>query len=216
MRHSLLFPAVILLLGAASVAAHAQEREIGGKLGASVATMGRDVTQSSDDPFRARTGITAGAYLFQPLADRFGVQFELLFTEKGGSVAFHEPSIVQGTMSTRYKFQYMDIPVLARVRGPRIRGMDVNVFGGPTMSLRTSAKRQRVFDLETPVGFEGDLGGETKRFDFGFTFGGLAQVNRRLSFDVRYTHGLTGVVDDDNGVALSNRGLLITAGIRVF
>jgi hypothetical protein len=94
--------------------------------------------------------------------------------------------------------------------------MDVNVFGGPTMSLRTSAKRQRVFDLETPVGFEGDLGGETKRFDFGFTFGGLAQVNRRLSFDVRYTHGLTGVVDDDNGVALSNRGLLITAGIRVF
>jgi hypothetical protein len=96
MRHSLLFPAVILLLGAASVAAHAQEREIGGKLGASVATMGRDVTQSSDDPFRARTGITAGAYLFQPLADRLGVQFELLFTEKGGSVAFHDPSIVQG------------------------------------------------------------------------------------------------------------------------
>jgi hypothetical protein len=216
MRKARIFPVVSLLLIAGAAPALAQNREIGAKLGASVATMDREVTRPDDDAFSTRTGITAGAYALLPVRDRFGIQFELLFTEKGASVPFRDPAIVQGTVTTRYKFQYIDVPVLARVRGPRIKGVGLHAFAGPTMSMRLSAKRQRVFDFETPAGFERDVGDDTDRFDFGFTFGALAQVKPRLSFDVRYTRGLASVLDDDNGVPLSNRGLLITAGLRVF
>jgi hypothetical protein len=195
----------------------AQEREVGFTLGASVATLDRASTQAGDDPFRTRTGMTAGAYALLPVRDRIGVLFELLFTDKGASLPFHNPALVQGTMSTRFKFHYMDVPVLARVRGPRIKGATLHAFGGPTLSVRLSAKQQTVFDLQSPTGFERDLeGDEMERFDVGLTFGGALQLSRRLFFDARYTYGLNSVLADDNGRALSNRGLLVTAGVRVF
>jgi hypothetical protein len=215
MRKTIIALAVATLIGGGG-SAGAQEREIGAKLGASVATMDREITQSSDDPFRTRTGMTAGAYALLPIKDRIGVQFELLLTDKGGSLPFHNPALVQGTMSTRFKFHYLDIPLLARVRGPRIKRITLHAFGGPTMSMRLSAKRQTVFDLTSPTGFERDLGDEMERFDLGLTFGGIAQLNRRISFDARYTFGLNAVLADDNGASLTNRGLLITAGVRIF
>ena len=206
-----------VLLNAGSTGATAQEREVGFTLGASVATLDRASTQAGDDPFRTRTGMTAGAYALLPVRERVGVLFELLFTEKGASLPFHNPALVQGTMSTRFKFHYMDVPVLLRLRGPRIKGATLHAFAGPTMSLRLSAKRQTVFDLQSPAGFERDLeGDEIDRFDAGLTFGGALQLNRRLFFDARYTYGLNSVLADDNGTALSNRGLLVTAGVRVF
>ena len=212
------------LLACTTVAFHlaaaplfAQEREVGLKLGASVATLDRASTRTGDDPFRKRTGMTAGPYALLPVHPRVGVLFELLFTEKGASLPFHDPSLVQGTMSTRFKFHYMDVPVLARVRGPRIKGAMLHAFGGPTMSVRLSAKRQTVFDFESPAGFERELdNNEMERFDVGLTLGGALQLNRRVSFDARYTYGLNSVTADDNGTALSNRGLLVTAAVRVF
>ena len=206
--------AALLMVSPAAVAA-AQDREAGFKLGASIATLDRESTQAGDDPFGTRTGITAGAYALLPAYQRLGVLFELLFTEKGASLPFHDPALVQGTMSTRFKFHYMDLPVLARVRGPRIRNATIHAFGGPTASVRLSAKRQTVFEFESPSGFERDLD-EMKRFDVGLTFGAVLQLNRRLFFDARYTYGLTSVLDDDSGRSLTNRGLLITAAVRVF
>jgi hypothetical protein len=215
MRNALAVWMAALLMVAGVEAATAQEREVGIKLGASVATLDRESTQAGDDPFGTRTGITAGAYALLPAYQRLGVLFELLFTEKGASLPFHDPALVQGTMSTRFKFHYMDLPMLARVRGPRIKNATMHAFGGPTVSVRLSAKRQTVFEFESPSGFERDLD-EMKRFDVGLTFGGALQLNRRLFFDARYTCGLSSVLDDDNGASLTNRGLLITAGVRVF
>jgi hypothetical protein len=210
------------LLACTAVAFHlaappvvAQEREVGVKLGASIATLDRDNTRIGDDPFRTRTGMTAGAYALLPFRQRVGLLFELLFTDKGASLPFRNPALVQGTMSTRFKLHYMDVPVLARLRGPRIKGTTLHAFAGPTMSVRLSAKQQTVFDLASPTGFERDLD-ELERFDVGLTFGGALQLNRRLFFDARYTYGLNSVLADDNGTALSNRGLLVTAGVRVF
>ena len=213
-RPLICFLAAAMLMAGTAVAT-AQEREVGFTFGASVATLDRASTQIGDDPFNRRTGMTAGAYAFLPVRHRFGVLFELLFTEKGASVPFHDPALVQGTMSTRFQFQYLDVPVFARIRAAQIKGATLHAFGGPTMSVRLRAKRQTVFDLQSPTGFERDLD-EMERFDLGLTFGGALQLNRRVFFDARYTYGLTSVLADDNGTSLSNRGLLITAGIRIF
>jgi hypothetical protein len=38
----------------------------------------------------------------------------------------------------------------------------------------------------------------------------------RVIVDVRYTHGLSNVIEEANGTALANRGFLVTAGFRIF
>jgi hypothetical protein len=212
---SLALSLTALLVVISSAEATAQEREIGFKLGASIATLNRDNTFIGDDPFDPRAGMTAGAYALLPLRDRVALNLDLLFTEKGGSVPLHDPSVVQGALTTRYKFQYLDLPVLLQLTGPQVGGVTIHAFAGPTMSMRLSAKQQTVFDF-APAGFERDLGGdEMKRFDVGFTVGGGLRIGR-VSLDGRYTHGFSETVTDENGSALANRGLLITAGVRVF
>ena len=204
-----------LLLLASSQAGTAQEREVGLKVGASVATLDRDETQAGQDPFRRRTGLTAGAFAVVPMTSRLALQLELLFTEKGGSVPLHDPRIIQGSMSMRYKLHYMDLPTLVRIQGPRLRGAATHVFMGPTVSIRLSAKEQTVFELERPAGFERELGNEARRTDVGLTVGGGARFGRVL-LDGRYTWGFADALVEGGGATLSNRGLSITAGFRIF
>ena len=186
---------------------------MGFTIGASIATLDRETTLAGGDPFSSRTGATAGAYALLPLHERFGVRFEMLFTQKGASVPLHDPTVSQGSLTTRYQFHYMDLPVFAQFRGPRIKAALLHAFAGPTFSVRVGAERQTVFGGSS--GFERDLGDEMERFDSALTFGGGLQVSR-VSFDVRYSHGLNGVLDDDNGTSLSNRGLLVTTAVKIF
>ena len=204
--------AVLLLTG---TPAAAQDRQVGLKGGASLSTLTRERTLTGDEPFDLRAGMTAGPYLVLPLADRFAVQFEVLFTEKGGSLPVRDPSIVSGTVSTRYKFYYLDIPVLARIRGPRVSSAILSGFAGPTVSLRIDARQQTAFSGAGAFGLERDLGDEMHRVDLGITLGAGVEVSRLL-VDARYTHGLSNVVDEANGTALANRGILVTAGFRIF
>ena len=216
MRHGhwLLFTG-LLVVGEGTVAT-AQERQIGLKAGASLATLERDRTQTGDEPYGGRTGMTAGPYAVLPVLDRLALQLEMLFTEKGGSLPLRDPSIVSGTITTRLRFHYMDVPALARVRGPRIKTTTLNAFAGPTLSVRLSARQQTVFTGEGAFGFERDLTEDMKRFDLALTVGAGAEIGSRMIMDARYTHGLNDVVADLAGARLSNRAFLITAGVRIF
>jgi hypothetical protein len=195
--------------------AGAQERQIGVTVGASLASVTRESGPAGEDPYDGRTGFAAGAFFHLPVRDRLQLQIESLFTEKGGSVPLRDPGIVQGSLRIRYKFHYLDVPVLARVRGPRIGSALLHVFGGPTFSLRLEGQRQTVFSGETAFGYQLDLGDEMERFDVGLTVGAGIQIARAL-FDARYTQGSRDVVSDLNGARLKNRAVLITAGVQIF
>lgn len=184
------------------------------KIGASLSTLHRD-RPTSEVPYDHRSGITGGAYLVQPLRGRIAAQFEMLFTEKGAALPFNPPSLIQGEMSIRYKFHYMDVPILARVQGPRVGGGRLHLFAGPTVSLRLSAKQQTAFLLGGAAGFERDVGSEMDRMDLGMTAGAGLDIGR-AAFDVRYTHGLNDVLADLAGARVGNRNILITGGFRVF
>ena len=213
-RPPLVVLASLLVLGEAGTL-FAQGWQAGGKVGASVATLQRDVTRTGDDPFATRTGRTAGLFAVRPVRDPVFLQIELLFTEKGGSLPFRDPGIIQGSASTRYQFHYLDVPVLMRVRGPRVGRAVLHAMAGPTLSLRLSARQQTVFHLISAQGVERDLGDEMKRYDLGFTVAGGTEIGRML-FDARYTWGIADVLVEGSGAAVRNRGLLVTAGVRVF
>lgn len=203
-----------LLVGMDASRLAAQERQLGVKVGASLSTLHRD-RPTSELPYDHRPGITGGAYLVQPVRERIALQVEMLFTEKGASLPFNPPSLIQGEMSIRYKFHYMDVPILARVGGPRVAGGRLHVFAGPTVSLRLSARQQTVFLLGGAAGFERDVGSEMDRMDFGMTVGAALDISR-MALDVRYTHGFNDVLGDLAGARVGNRNVLITAGVRFF
>jgi hypothetical protein len=193
----------------------AQERQIGLTFGASLASVERESGPAGQDPYDGRTGITGGAFIHLPVRGRIHLQVETLFTEKGGSVPLRDPSIISGSVTIRYKFHYMDVPVLARVRGPRLGSAHLHGFAGPTFSVRLAGEQQTVFAGEGAFGFERELGDEMDRFDAGMTAGAGVEIGRAL-FEVRYTHGLKAVMTDLDGARLSNRGFLVTAGVRIF
>lgn len=208
----LVLSALLVLVG--GTGAVAQERQIGLKAGASLATLERNETRTGDEPYGTRTGITAGPFLVLPLENRFALQLEMLFTEKGGSLPLLDPAIVTGEVETRFKFHYMDLPALMRVKGPRLGSASLHVFAGPTLGVMLSAREQTAFKGLIAAGFEDKIG-DMERFDLGATLGAGVEIQRAV-FEVRYTHGLNDVVTDIAGARLSNRGLLITGGMRIF
>jgi hypothetical protein len=204
-----------MIAACASQAMAQERRQLGVTFGASLASVEREQGALAQDPYSGRAGLTAGLFAHLPVRDRIHLQIETLFTDKGGSVPLVDPSIVSGTATLRYKLHYLDVPVLARVRGPRIRAARLHAFGGPTFSVRLAASRQTAISGQGSFGFEREIDDEVERFDLGVTLGGGVEISRAI-FNLRYTHGFSEVLEDIYGSRLSNRGVLVTAGVRIF
>ena len=205
-----------IVLLAASGEAAAQQREFGGTLGASLATLARAGPDDSLESFGSRFGLTFGAFAELPIGHRFSFQIEALFTDKGGSEPFVDPIIVTDAVTSRYKLKYLDLPLLVRVTGPRVGRGTLQAFAGPTVSLRIGATKQAAFEGPGDSGFKRDLeSDEIDRFDTGLTFGGGIELDR-VRFDARYTIGMADVLTAALETKAANRGFLFTAGFRFF
>ncbi|HJR60871.1 MAG TPA: porin family protein [Vicinamibacterales bacterium] len=215
MRHqySLVLAGFVLIAGAVP---SGQERQIGLKAGVSVASIAGDAGGDAALPYDVRTGLTGGAFAVFPMRRRVALQVEAILTDKGGALPVNDPSIIQGEISERLRFQYLDLPVLARLTGPRVKSATLYGFAGPTLSVRLSARYQTAMTGAGSYGFEYDIGQDVRRFDVGLTAGAGADIGPRLVIDARYTRGFTDLYDVAAGVPLRNRGFLVTAGFRIF
>jgi hypothetical protein len=214
-RHLRLVLAGALVLGGSSLAA-AQGRQIGLKAGASVATLHPEASQISGEPLEPRAGLTAGAFAVFPLQSRLAIQLEALFTDKGGTQAVPDPTILRGVLLDRLRFHYLDVPVLLRVSGPQAGSARLHGFIGPTLSVRLGAKYESALSASGSWGTEYDIAQDTRRFDAGLTVGGGAEFGPRLVLDARYTLGLADVLEEQLGTPVTNRGFLVTVGVRIF
>jgi hypothetical protein len=213
-RRCLLFVGVLVLTGAA--VASAQQRQIGLKAGVSLATLEPRADAVAPGSYDVRTGLTGGVYAVFPVHRRLALQIEALFTEKGGTQPLDDPRIIQGTVAERLRFQYLDLPVLARLTGPRIGSASLHAFGGPSFGIRTSASYQTAFAGAGDFGIEYDIASEVRRFDMALSAGLGADIGSRLVIDGRYSWGLRDVVDGSVVSRVRNRGFLITTGMRIF
>ena len=179
--------------------ARAQGLSFGVKGGLNVATQdlsgeGGDV---SPDP---RFGLVAGGFIRMPLASWLDVQAEGLYAEKGSRIK------VAGAESTLI-VDYVDVPVLARVRLAHLFFAE----GGVSMGFRLRAKTRARFSGATE---EIDVSDQVERFDVGVAMGGGVEFGR-LILDGRYTLGLTDIDKDKTDAAQAkNRTLAATIGIR--
>ena len=195
------FAAAVFLM----VPAVAAAQEVGVKAGVNSATL---TPEEDEDPDTSRQiGPIAGGWVRVPFAgNRYSFQLEGLYGEKG--VKYRALGF-----SSDVRLHYLEFPVLGRVdfaaSGASSRAY---LVGGGAPAFNVSA--------QGTVSGEGreetrDIGEAIKAFDFGLVGGAGIEVGR-VSFEVRYTHGLLHINTDDNGDEdrIKNRVFSVMAGFR--
>ncbi len=173
---------------------------------------GKDVQGSG---FTGRNDFAGGLFLTIPAGPTFAVQPELLYVPKGAQVSGSEGAI---TYTGKVKLDYVEIPLLARVKVPlenaAVRPM---LFAGPYVAFKTSCKVE-----VSGYGISGssDCGAgapqdSVKSTDFGLTFGGGLELplgGVSAFVDARYDLGLTSLDATAQPIDIKNRAVLVFVG----
>jgi hypothetical protein len=207
MRVALSGLALVLSCGIAT--AHAQQRQFGGKIGPTIATIVYD-SADQDAGYGRRVSLGGGGFVVLPLGGRTAVQIEALFTPKGGKLS------QQADVTSTLILDYFEVPLLGRITVVRSPSLSLHVFGGGSTGFRINAKQQ-LASSESVItsGVSEDISSEIARFEGGLIAGGGVDVGSHGVIDARYFWGLTNVNrDGTEGNGVRNRGLTILVGLR--
>lgn len=203
-----------MLAVAATAPVHAQGMTVpkptfGVLAGIDFATLGGGGVQDAG----TRTGLTIGGFATFHKDSRWGIEPELLFSQKGAT----EES---GGDKLTLKLNYIEIPVLARFDLPTKSQVHPFFLAGPTMSFEISCDAEASSGGQSASESCDDLnqqldGGLSKKtFDLGATFGAgvvfPASKNMNLSVGLRYNLGF---IDTFDGTDAKNRAWALMAGL---
>lgn len=198
-----------LLLSSGVATAAAQQRQFGGKIGPTIATVVSD-SPDQNGVYSRRVSVGGGGFVVLPLNGHFALQIEGLYTPKGGKLRSGESA------TSTLMLDYVEVPLLGRITAARSPSGSFHVFGGPSAGFRINAKF-RVASSGTvgTSGFADDISAAVERFELGMIAGGGLDAGRHLVIDARYFWGLTDVNRDvSDGNHLRNRAFTILAGLR--
>jgi hypothetical protein len=205
-RHAIVASALFLILPASAFA-----QGFGVKLGVNFGSL---TPEADEDPDTSRhRGLVGGVWFRKASTTRVSFQVEGLFSEKG--VKFDQLLIdEQGTVgSADVRVRYIEIPLLARADfGAPGSSTRVFVVGGAAPALKLSSRVKFEFEgQERTV----DTSDDIKPLDVGLV-GGLGLEFRRALVEVRYTHGLLHINEDDNDPedSIKNRVFSVIVGFR--
>jgi hypothetical protein len=199
---------VLLVLFAWPPAAAAERRQFGGKAGP--AFTGIALSDDDGQQYHARIAAALAGFLVLPLTPRLAVQLEALSSPKGTRLE-EEGANLRQTL----KLRYFEVPLLARISGPKMGPGVWHFFAGPSFGIRISAKQQISMLVNSMVaGVEEDARDRVERFETGLIVGAGIDIGRRLLVEGRYSHGLTNVNRVAGATHFTNRGLSFTTGVR--
>jgi opacity protein-like surface antigen len=166
----------------------------GVKAGINMANVSSDVEEAE---LKRKTGFVAGLFATKEMNPNVGLQIEALYSMRGAKT--------DGPDETKINLNYIDVPVMARLGSQTTGGTKYYVITGPQLSLKVKGEVE--FD-----GVAVDLEDDLKSTDFGWVIGAGVDMNR-LTFDVRYTLGLTDIDTTDESV--KNRTFSVMVGYRI-
>jgi len=165
----------------------------GVKVGLNMAKIyGEDVV---DEGLDFKMGFCAGGFITLNITEMFAIQPEVLYTQKGFKAEGEEDGV---TVKMIASGDYLEIPLLVKLSLPTPGIVKPNLFVGPFMGFNIRAKVKGEHDGEPSP--EVDIKDITKDTEFGLVLGGGADFSlptSKITFDVRYTLGLTTL--DDSG-----------------
>ena len=123
-----------------------------------------------------RAGIAAGVFIILPVTERFGIQQEVLYVQKGSRQKIGADVLtVPVTMDVTYDLDYLEIPVLLRYHW--FTGRDVGLYSlaGFAFGLKINDHYELSAVLDdgvdqVPIKADSDMS-EVDIFDFAFTYG---------------------------------------------
>lgn len=190
MRHKNLFVAAAVLASAAGNAAAAGEISFGAKAGIIVSS----ITQTPEDweqDKAYKTGFTGGVFMNYAFNERFAVQPELLYTQKGVRDNLYDGLIL---VDLEAHFDYLELPVLAIYTfSPKSKPRPF-VYGGPSFAYCIGSELEVSASIFS-VGI--DFSDLTHVTDFGLVAGGGLDYpvgNGSLLLDARFHLGFTNVI----------------------
>lgn len=208
--------ALLLLFGA-----YAVQAQVALKAGVNFSNMLFEEDEQSIEDL-ARDGavkFVGGLSFILPLSDAVAIQPELLFIQKGAKNSY---TFLGDEYSSEFNYNYLDIPLLLRLSlgDTHGEGLGIYVNGGGYVGYAFNGKittKSPLGEFETDITFDDE--DDQRRVDYGFALGGGLTLGN-LFFDLRYTHGVNNLQDDDldnsndTGLKkLQHRGLALTTGL---
>ena len=161
--------------------------EKGVMVGFSMANASGDAIDAADPS--SVNGFAVGGFGVMEISADLGVRAEAWFIQKGYETA-----------STPMTLSYIEVPVMAQYKMP-VSGLDVNLFGGPFMSYLVSADFDGTDAIDT-----------FKSMDYGIQIGAGAVIQQQYTVDLRYSMGLSKIVDAAGDPDVKNSGILLSGG----
>lgn len=188
--------AVVGVLGATE--ARAQDRG-GFRIGLNAANISGNDSSDLEDT-KVRTGLVVGLFGVVPVNAHFAFQPEVLFSQQGAKIE-------EGSDKATLKLDYIQIPLLARIRLGMNPSSPIHALVGPAIGFRTKGEIE--FDGDTQE-LEDD---EVEKTDFGLVTG--IAINAGMAvIDVRETWGLRNIDKSGDGSKVKNRVFSASVGIR--
>lgn len=154
-----------------------------------------NVTGDDADGFKSRSGIVGGLFVRVNIPGKFSIQPELLYSRKGAKYDRKPGEIFSRTLT----FDYLEIPVLIRYKLAGTGPVSTSLFSGPAFAFAKSS--ETVFD--PPMAGMNDVAAlnnyNHKSTDIGLVLGvaiDVSVLSIGISFDIRYTAGLSSLWDD--------------------
>lgn len=220
----------LLTLALATMPAHAQSLEIGGRLGPTITTLAGDGDADS------KLGISIGGFAGYRLAERVTIYGELSFVRKGYSSEGFFISDAGGgvveetTLDWTAHLDYLELQVPLAVMLSTGGRLQPRLYAGPSLALELGcgwslAERSVFVSGGTVIGSEesettgacGDEDIQTKAVDIGILLGGGLDIpigGGALTADVRYNLGLIDI--DQSDVTSRNRAFQVLLGYSYF
>ncbi len=142
-----------------------------------------------------REGVTAAVFVHWPVTDRFGLQQEIVYTQKGSSQRIGVEILeIPTTLDVTYEMDYIEIPTLTRFIWYRSEGLDIYTLGGMAMSIKISDHYELTGEVTdgvdtVPITASDDMS-EVDMFDFSVVYGLGAEflvAERTLLVEYRFS-----------------------------
>ncbi len=188
-------PALFLIAGAivftAPVSVSAWSMDIGIKAGVSVANVfgGKLFDQ------KCRAGFCGGLFLTHRFSSVFAIQPEALFVMKGSR---HSEGFGPNALYEVMSIEYMELPLLVRIRLPVSKSLDVHLLAGPSLAFNIRARVNSVIGGRSEEESLDNING----VDYGAVAGAGVDIPVRtgkVCLDVRYTFGLSPISNGPGG-----------------
>jgi len=143
---------------------------------------------SFDDPSH-RTAFNAGVLAEIPIANRFSIQPEVLYSAQGYDFAsIDEDNIFDTDDNIEYQLDYIQVPILAKVYVTD----GLSMQAGPSFNFNVN---EELDFSPTENGGDVELSDQVSDFEMGAAAGLEYKLNSGFFVQARYTYGFTEVFD---------------------